>query len=134
MDELRAISTFIRAAELGSFNRAATAQGTTPQAVSKNVRQLEQYLGVRLFHRTTRKSSLTEDGQLLLHSVRSSMEGFTSALNRVKNAAREDEGLIRISAGGTVDAFDLRSFDGFVFPVHWRVVFHSGADFPMRVR
>ena len=60
MDELRAISTFIRAAELGSFNRAAAAQGTTPQAVSKNVRQLEQYLGVRLFHRTTRKSTLTE--------------------------------------------------------------------------
>jgi DNA-binding transcriptional LysR family regulator len=102
MDELRAISTFIRAAELGSFNRAATAQGATPQAVSKNVRQLEQYLGVRLFHRTTRKSSLTEDGQLLLDSVRSSMEGFASALNRVRNAAREDEGLIRISAGGTV--------------------------------
>ncbi|TFW27185.1 LysR family transcriptional regulator [Duganella callida] len=102
MDELRAIATFIRAAELGSFNRAANAQGITPQAVSKNVRQLEQYLGVRLFHRTTRKSSLTEDGQLLLDSVRTSMEGFTSALNRVKNAAREDEGLIRISAGGAV--------------------------------
>lgn len=102
MDELRAISTFMRAAELGSFNRAAAAQGTTPQAVSKNVRQLEQYLGVRLFHRTTRKSALTEDGQLLLDSVRASMEGFTTALNRVKNAAREDEGLIRISAGGAV--------------------------------
>jgi DNA-binding transcriptional LysR family regulator len=102
MDELRAISTFIRAAELGSFNRAATAQGTTPQAVSKTVRQLEQHLGVRLFHRTTRKSSLTEDGQLLLESVRASMEGFSSALNRVKNAAREDAGLIRISAGGAV--------------------------------
>ncbi len=102
MDELRAISTFIRAAELGSFNRAATAQGTTPQAVSKTVRQLEQHLGVRLFHRTTRKSSLTADGQLLLESVRASMEGFSSALNRVKNAAREDAGLIRISAGGAV--------------------------------
>lgn len=102
MDELRAISTFIRAAELGSFNRAATAQGTTPQAVSKNVRQLEQYLGVRLFHRTTRKNTLTEAGQLLLDSVRPSMEGFSGALNRVRNAARGDEGLIRISAGGAV--------------------------------
>ncbi|OON64499.1 LysR family transcriptional regulator [Massilia sp. KIM] len=102
MDELRAISTFIRAAELGSFNRAAQVQGTTPQAVSKAVRQLEQYLGVRLFHRTTRRSSLTEEGQRLLESVKDSMEGFTSALNRVKNAAREDEGLVRISAGGAV--------------------------------
>jgi DNA-binding transcriptional LysR family regulator len=102
MDELRAISTFIRAAELGSFNRAASAQGTTPQAVSKNVRQLEHYLGVRLFHRTTRKNTLTEDGQLLLDSVRSSMEGFSSALNRVRSSAQGDAGLVRISAGGAV--------------------------------
>jgi DNA-binding transcriptional LysR family regulator len=102
MDELRAIATFIKAAEFGSFNRAATAQGITPQAVSKNVRQLEQYLGVRLFHRTTRQSTLTEDGQLLFDSVRASMEGFSGALNRVKNSAKGDEGLIRISAGGAV--------------------------------
>lgn len=63
MDELRAITTFVRAAELGSFHRAAQAQGTTPQAISKSVRQLEQHMGVRLFHRTTRKSSLTEEGR-----------------------------------------------------------------------
>ena len=102
MDELRAISTFMRAAELGSFNKAATAQGTTPQAVSKNIRQLEHYLGVRLFHRTTRQNTLTEDGQLLLDSVRASMEGFAGALNRVRNSAKGDQGLIRISAGGAV--------------------------------
>jgi len=102
MDELRAIATFIRAAELGSFNRAATAQGITPQAVSKNIRQLEHYLGVRLFHRTTRKNTLTEDGQLLFDSVRASMEGFSGALNRVKNSAKGDQGLIRVSAGGAV--------------------------------
>ncbi|ANH68068.1 LysR family transcriptional regulator [Mitsuaria sp. 7] len=101
MDELRAISTFIRSAELGSFNRAAQAQGTTAQAVSKSVHQLEQHLGVRLFHRTTRKNSLTEEGQRLLDSVRASMEGLTSALEGIRSAAREDEGLIRISAGGS---------------------------------
>lgn len=100
MDELRAISTFIRAAELGSFNRAAQSQGTTAQAVSKSVRQLEQHLGVRLFHRTTRQSSLTEEGLRLFESVRESMESLTSALDGIRNAAREDEGLIRISAGG----------------------------------
>ena len=102
MDELRALSTFVRAAELGSFNRAAQAQGTTPQAVSKNVRQLEQHLGVRLFHRTTHKSALTEEGQRLLDSVRDSLQGVTRALDGVKSAAREDEGLIRIGAGGAV--------------------------------
>lgn len=102
VDELRAIATFIRAAELGSFHRAAQAQGTSPQAVSKNVRQLEQHLGVRLFHRTTRKSSLTEEGQRLLESVRESMEGLTGAIERARRAALGDEGLIRIGAGGAV--------------------------------
>jgi DNA-binding transcriptional LysR family regulator len=102
MDELRAITTFIRAAELGNFNRAAAAQGTTPQAVSKTVRQLEQHLGVRLFHRTTRKSSLTEEGQRLLDSVRVSLDGLVAALNQARSAALDDEGLIRISAAGAV--------------------------------
>ena len=102
VDELRAISTFIKAAELGSFNQAAQAQGTTAQAVSKSVRQLEQHLGVRLFHRTTRKSTLTEDGRRLLDSVRDSLFALTDAVRQVREAAREDEGLIRIGAGGAV--------------------------------
>ncbi len=102
MDELRAVSTFVRAAELGSFNKAALDQGTTPQAVSKNVRQLEQHLGVRLFHRTTRKSSLTEEGQRLFDAVREHRDGLVAALNRARSAVREDEGVIRISASGAV--------------------------------
>lgn len=102
MDELKAISTFVRAAELGSFNQAASAQGTTPQAVSKNVRQLEEHLGVRLFHRTTRKNSLTEEGQRLFDSVRVNLDGLSEALSAVRSSARDDEGVIRISAGSSV--------------------------------
>jgi DNA-binding transcriptional LysR family regulator len=102
MDELRAISTFVRAAELGSFHQAAEAQNTSPQAVSKAIRQLEQNLGVRLFHRTTRKSSLTEEGERLLASVKPNLEGLVEALTRVRSAAVDDEGLIRISAAGAV--------------------------------
>jgi DNA-binding transcriptional LysR family regulator len=49
MDELRAISTFVRVAELGSFNKVAAAQGVTQQAVGKTIRQLEQHLGNVLF-------------------------------------------------------------------------------------
>ncbi|MRW83615.1 LysR family transcriptional regulator [Pseudoduganella sp. FT26W] len=102
MDELRAISTFIRAAELGSFNKVAEAQGTTPQAVSKTIRQFEQHLGVRLFHRTTRNSSLTEEGQRLLESIKPSMDGVVGALARARSAAREDEGTIRVAASGSM--------------------------------
>lgn len=102
MDELRAISTFIRAAELGSFNKVAEAQNTTPQAVSKTIRQFEQHLGVRLFHRTTRNSTLTEEGQRLLESIKPSLDGVVGALARARSAAREDEGLIRVAASGSM--------------------------------
>jgi DNA-binding transcriptional LysR family regulator len=102
MDELRALSTFVRVAELGSFNKAAQAQATTPQAVSKTIRQLEQHLGVRLFHRTTRKSSLTEEGERLLHAARPNLDGLVDALTRARSAVRSDEGLVRISAAGAV--------------------------------
>ncbi|MGB7990004.1 MAG: LysR family transcriptional regulator [Candidatus Methylophosphatis roskildensis] len=98
MDELRAISTFVRAAELGSFNQVAIAQGMTPQAVSKAVRQLERHLGVRLFHRTTRRSSLTEDGRRFLEAVKPSLEGMLDALSRIRRTAQDDEGLIRVTA------------------------------------
>ncbi|MGN6527833.1 MAG: LysR family transcriptional regulator [Burkholderiaceae bacterium] len=102
MDELRAVTTFVRAAEAGSFHRAAQAQGTTPQAVSKSVRQLEQHLGVRLFHRTTRKSTLTEEGQRLLVAVRGNLDGLLAALEQARRAVRDDEGLIRVAAAGAV--------------------------------
>lgn len=102
MDELRAISTFVRAAELGSFNKVAIAQNMTPQAVSKTVRQLEQHLGVRLFHRTTRNSTLTEEGRRLLESVKPSLEGLVGALTLARSAARDEEGLVRIAAAGSV--------------------------------
>lgn len=98
MDELRAISVFVRAAELGSFNKVALAQGTTPQAVSKTVRLLEHQLGVRLIHRTTRRSALTEDGQRLFDSVKRSLDELVAAVERVRNSARHHEGVIRVGA------------------------------------
>jgi DNA-binding transcriptional LysR family regulator len=102
MDKLHAIATFARVADLGSFNQAAVAQGLTPQAVSKTIRELERHLGVRLFHRTTRKSSLTIDGQQFLESVKPSLEGMLGALTRARQSAGDDEGLIRISAARCV--------------------------------
>lgn len=62
INELRAISTFVRTVELGSLSKAAEAQQISLQAASKALGQLEQYLGVRLFHRITRSMSLTEEG------------------------------------------------------------------------
>ena len=62
INEFKAISTFAKAVELGSIRQAALAQGVTPQAASQTIAQLEQHLGVRLLHRTTRNLALTEEG------------------------------------------------------------------------
>jgi len=94
---------------------------------------------VRLFHRTTRNSSLTEEGQRLLDSIKPSLDGVVGALARARNAAREDEGLIRVAASGSIGRrvlmplladfqqqypniqIDLIQEDGFADLVHDRI-------------
>lgn len=98
MNEVRAITTFVRAATLGSLRRAAVDQGISPQAASHAVMQLEKELGVRLFHRTTRKLSLTEEGQLLFDSVKPALAIFSSALDEARRSKEEVGGLLRVSA------------------------------------
>lgn len=64
MGELSNLQIFVRAVEKGSFSAAARYLGVTPSSVSRQVSQLECDLGARLFHRTTRKQSLTEAGEI----------------------------------------------------------------------
>src|SRR5690348_10082870 len=70
---LSALRAFEAAGRLGSFTRAAEELHVTTAAISHQVRGLEDWLGVMLFRRTTRRLFLTEDGQLALAHFR---EGF----------------------------------------------------------
>lgn len=63
MDKLRAMQTFVRIVEGGSLRAAAEALGSSPPAVVRSLAALEQALGVRLLHRTTRRLSLSEEGR-----------------------------------------------------------------------
>lgn len=63
MDHLHAMRAFVRVAELASFTQAAASLGQPKASVSLLVQQLENQLGARLLHRTTRRVSLTQDGQ-----------------------------------------------------------------------
>ncbi len=99
--ELRSITTFVRAAELGSLRKAAAAQGLSPQAASQSLAQLESRLGVRLFHRTTRVLSLTDEGRRLLEAARPSLLGLERALQSVQSARDEMAGPLRIIAPRT---------------------------------
>lgn len=73
ISELRAISVFVSAAGGGSLRKAAAAQGITPQAASQALAQLERHLDVRLFRRTTRVMSLTDEGLQFLEEARAPM-------------------------------------------------------------
>lgn len=96
MNEFRSLSTFVRTVELGSLSKAAVAQGISPQAASKALGQLEQHLGVRLFHRTTRSMSLTEEGQRLFETAKPSLIGLEQALQGVRQTKEDLAGPLRI--------------------------------------
>ncbi len=69
METLVNLESFVRSAETGGFSAAARRLALTPAAVSRNVAMLERNLGVRLFHRSTRKLTLTEEGERFLLAV-----------------------------------------------------------------
>jgi DNA-binding transcriptional LysR family regulator len=98
MDELRALRLFHKVARSGSFRQVAASEGLTPQAVSKSIAQLEQHLGVRLLSRTTRRSSLTQEGEALRRSTGTPLDDLTQALRRVKASVERVSGIVRISA------------------------------------
>ncbi|TFW17660.1 LysR family transcriptional regulator [Duganella callida] len=98
MDKARVISLFIGVVRAGSFSQAAVDAGLTPQAVSKAVRQLEQHLGVRLFHRTTRSLSLTDEGTRLFELANPGLRLLDDALEQIRNSRLDVDGVIRLAA------------------------------------
>lgn len=71
MDRFENINTFIRVVETGSITAAADRLMVAKSAVSRRLKELEEHLGVELFHRTTRKMNLTDTGRAFYHrSVR----------------------------------------------------------------
>jgi len=96
-NELRAIATFAKAAELGSLRQAATAQGITPPAASLALTQLEKHLGVRLFHRTTRSLSLTEEGAQFLQAAQPGLAALQRAVHGTRVGREAIAGPLRIT-------------------------------------
>ncbi len=89
MDLLGALRSFVRVAEGGSFSAVARQDGTSQSTITRQIGQLEDHFGVRLLHRTTRRLSLTHDGQDLLVHARHLLEtaqGMEAALGRHRSA------------------------------------------------
>ncbi len=92
---LNALRTFESAARLGSFTRAARELHVTPAAVSHQIRGLEDFLGVRLFRRTTRKLVLTEHAAAAVACLREAFEHIGQGVDMLR--AGEQSGLLSLS-------------------------------------
>jgi LysR family transcriptional regulator for bpeEF and oprC len=98
MQNVRGISTFIRIVQTGNFSRAARELGITPQAASLHVKQLEEWTGVRLFHRSTRKISLTEEGASFYATCLAAIGSIDEEVERMRDSSQEVVGNVRLAA------------------------------------
>ena len=92
------ISAFVAVAECGSFALAAQKLGQTTSAASKSVARLEEMLGAKLFHRTTRSVSLTPEGERFYDGARRLMEEFNTLTRDVADSDGQPHGRLTISA------------------------------------
>ncbi|QDX97076.1 LysR family transcriptional regulator [Pectobacterium carotovorum subsp. carotovorum] len=95
-DSLRAIVHFVAVADAHSFTEAAEQLGMTRSAIGKSIVRLEERLGTKLFHRTTRKITLTTEGEAYLASCRSALETMQAAESSLLAKQTEPSGVVRI--------------------------------------
>ncbi|HSW19493.1 MAG TPA: LysR family transcriptional regulator [Ramlibacter sp.] len=97
MDNVRAITTFIRIVKAGNFSKAARDLGITPQAASIHVKQLEEWVGVRLFNRSTRNVSLTQEGASFYETCFSAVNAIEEGVEKLRHSTEEVFGTIRVA-------------------------------------
>lgn len=102
MDRYTALQVFRHVAALNSFAEAGRRLGLSSAAISKNIAELEAYVGARLINRTTRRMALTEEGRIYLEHVTRGLDALAeadAALGPIKTAP---SGTLRVTAPMTV--------------------------------
>lgn len=90
---------FVTVAGQLNFSRAAEELGVSPSALSQTVKQLEERLGARLLHRTTRSVALTEAGERLLRRARPALAELDGAVDDVIRSRDRPAGVVRLRSG-----------------------------------
>lgn len=112
MDTLQAMKTFTAVVEAGSFVGAVDATGLSKPAVSRHVNELEAHLGTRLLQRTTRRLSLTAEGQDYYQRCRDILAAVQEAEAAVGSSAVQAQGPLRIGAPHSFGALHLAALWG----------------------
>lgn len=97
MDSLNGIAFFVQAAEARSFSEAGRVLGVSASAVGKSVSRLEERLGVRLLHRSTRSITLTAEGTLFLERCRRILCEVEAAELELSQTREAPQGRLRVS-------------------------------------
>lgn len=105
MDQLSLINTFIRVAEAGSFSAVARNFKTSQPMISRQVATLEDQLGVRLIQRTTRRLSLTEDGQVYLEHAKAVVDAVEAATASVGRARETPTGQVHVGVSTAIGMY-----------------------------
>lgn len=98
MDRFQEMRTFAAVVDAGTFVGASDVLSISKAAVSRQIAALEARLGARLLHRTTRKLSLTEDGEVFYARCRALLDGLAEAESEVTARSGQALGVLKISA------------------------------------
>jgi DNA-binding transcriptional LysR family regulator len=101
MDRFQELNAFMAVVEAGGFSAAARRSGDSQSAISKAVGALENRLGVRLFNRSTRSVTLTDQGQKYYDRTKPLVEEMDEADSELTSSTLNASGLIRIAASAT---------------------------------
>lgn len=96
VDSFQGVITFVVAARSTSFTEAAGRLGISKSAVGKSIARLEERLGVQLFHRSTRRISLTADGDAYFIACSTALEEIGAAESGLGPGTREPSGRLRV--------------------------------------
>mgnify|MGYP003384680829 CR=1 FL=1 len=92
------ISEFVNVAETESFTQASKKLAISTAQVSRQVNALEQRLNIKLFYRTTRKVSLTDEGRIFYQHCRGVLDGLDAAERAITNLQSTPQGKIKLTA------------------------------------
>jgi DNA-binding transcriptional LysR family regulator len=121
MDRALEMTVFAAVVDAGSFVGAVEGLRMSKAAVSRHVDALEQRLGVRLLHRTTRRLSLTEEGRIFYQRARDVLAALDDAESEVSSRTLEPSGLIRINVPLTFGTMHLAPLWGAFLDLHPQV-------------
>lgn len=97
IDYLKHMAIFSTVAEKGSFSEAAQVLRIAPSRVSESVSKLEHYVDATLFHRTTRKVTLSSEGRKLYHYASAMLEDAQHGIDALRDSEASPTGSLNIS-------------------------------------